>query len=238
MSDFLVESSRRSIDLILHSSGLQRLDESGYSLCLEVSLNASMRNHYWQQISPQSHLLAYLNIFSLLPFAYSKCAHCWKPRRRCVMLEQHAALSSLGNTAETLLHCSACHLAYYCSAECQSAHWRVHKYFCKCVRPHFARIAPWFECARSFLSQSAITVFSRKPCLSLLQSFLSLSTEPIFKSVSSAPVPEHALLNVNDSFYRAFSWSCNFAQSLTLLSSAQRFALKRAILASHQIDRK
>lgn len=34
-------------------------------------------------------------------------------------------------TQPKLRRCSACHIAYYCSPECQRAHWKEHRHECR-----------------------------------------------------------------------------------------------------------
>jgi ankyrin repeat protein len=46
-------------------------------------------------------------------------------------VEKGRCKQCFATSSEKMLRCSACKNAYYCNAECQSAHWRRHKPTCK-----------------------------------------------------------------------------------------------------------
>lgn len=48
---------------------------------------------------------------------FTICAHCGKPK--------------------STKRCGACKFAYYCSAECQTKHWQVHKAICSTIKQQY-----------------------------------------------------------------------------------------------------
>jgi radical SAM protein with 4Fe4S-binding SPASM domain len=48
-----------------------------------------------------------------------------------MMLSVDKSTNSQVRSTTKLRQCSACKKVYYCSAECQKAHWKVHKADCK-----------------------------------------------------------------------------------------------------------
>lgn len=239
MSDYLVELFCREISLIFDNSGLDLPDpnESRYSLRLEVCLNASIRNYYWDgEMAAQRRVEALLNIFLTLPYVYSKCANCWKPRRSFVALNDKMPCVCVANAAGTLFHCSACNFAYYCSMECQQSHWKAHKYFYTSVHVHFDVWKPWFNVARSFFRQKTANFYRRDHCDTSHAPFSSDAVRSVFNSITSG-VEQYNFdcAELNRLFLSSLMHSCDFVHLLAVLSDSSRAKLKRRLLDRHEI---
>ena len=61
-------------------------------------------------------------------------------RRKCIQCDKDQDLN--GSNSPPMMRCSRCHIAVYCSKECQIIHWREgHKRVCG-IETHSSRI-PW-----------------------------------------------------------------------------------------------
>lgn len=214
-----------SVDIPTLFAAVQRiLAQAEYPRARRCALYivAALQVHFLYASGPSSFAHTLARVSNLFPFAYVKCAHCWLPRRRCLIIEQPARAS-----AKTLWHCTACKSSFYCSLQCQRADWTAHKAFCKSVRSLPAALCTNLRRVQTFvrlrMDQLSDFVLHAAPDVRNQFNFATGDDQPhgFFQH------PEH-----DPDFISALDMSVHSANILAALRPSVRMQLKNAVMPS------